>query len=175
MSTLDSVTIPEGHFSGNASITEGNVKDSAIGDLRTILNKAISDLEKLQIPVTEVGALQSASFVDGGGATIDVDIAIPTGVTIKILDVHVLVKGTGTVGDLVQLKKEVTGPTVTAISDAIDISAATAKDIVRAAEVDTAQYSLDGTAGDILRVAITDGAGADVPATETIVSFVRTA
>lgn len=175
MAAFDSVTIPEGHFSGNASITEGNVKDAAIGDLRTILNNAIDDLQKLQIPVTEVGALQAFSFVDGGGASIDVDIAVPSGVTIKVLDVHTLVKGAGTVGDLVQAKKVVTGPTVTAISDAMDISASVAKDVVRAGQVDTAQYSLDGTAGDLLRVSITDGGGADVPATETIVSFVRTA
>lgn len=175
MASFDSQTIPEGHFHGGASITEGNIEDAAIGDLRTILNNVVGDLEKLQIPLSEVGALQTFSVSDPGGASNDTDIAIPTGMQIKITGVKTIVKGAGTAGDTVRVKKVVTGPTVTTISEALDISASVANDVVNAAKLEFANYALNGTNGDLLRVSVVDGAGADVPATETLIEFVRTA
>lgn len=172
MYTKQTTEIPSEYFGGGKNLTPGNVTDTTIGSLEDILNNVNADLEGLQIPVSEVGVKQSFIVDDAGGSSNNTDVAIPAGVVIKVLDAKVINKAAGTASDTVQVQKYPSGGPAENITDAIDISGGD-KTIARAGEIDDAAYSLSGDDGDSLRVAVTDGGGSDVPATTTVVEFVR--
>lgn len=170
---MNTPVIPSDAFSGQKGITEGTGADG-VGDLASILQNVRLDLAQSNssLSATEISStpLQVAKFDIAGGATVNKDVSIPSGVKIRVVDVQVINKGLGTASDTVQAKKK-NGGTVTNISNAISINAAD-QTIARASTIDDANYDLDGTAGDELRVTLTDGGGADVPAVQVLVSFI---
>ena len=101
------------------------------------------------------------------GADGDVDITLPAGHKIRVVDAWAVMKGAGTTGSLLTLKS-----TASAISDAVDVASAGDKARVGVGEIDDANHEIAG--GGILRWSKAS-AGADFPGAECYVSVIRVA
>lgn len=170
---MNTPEIPSDAFAGQRGLTEGTGK-SGVGDLAKILQNVRADLQKAETPfegaTVSSAPEQSLKVAMPGGPDLDFDLAVPAGFQIEILDMKAVMKGAGAASDTIQLQKVVTGPTVTDITDALDLSAAD-KSIVRASEIDDANNTLDGDAGDLLRLSHVDAAGDDAPAVDVYITL----
>ncbi len=149
---------------GGSGATIG-VKDGGIGVEETTpidgTTVKIGDSIDIPIPVP-------------GSSTNDVDVSVPAGMTLRIVDAKFYNKGLGTASDTLQVKRVLTGPAVTAITDAMDANIAD-KTIGRASEIDHAYNEIVGAATSFIRVSQVDGGGADCPAALVTVKAQRIA
>lgn len=117
---------------------------------------------------TLVGGLPLLFRIDTpGGATTDVDATMTN--KIRVLDVWVLNRGTGTASDTIQVTN---GTGSNHITDAIDISGAD-KTVASVGTIDDAYHEI--AASGTLRITETDGGGTDSPATTVYILAVRVA
>jgi len=99
------------------------------------------------------------------GANGDVDITLDH--KSRVIDAHIVMSGAGTGGSTITIKS-----TADAISDAVDLSAAGDKDILRIAEIDNAFHEIP--AAGVLRVTKAS-AGGDFPGADVYVTVLRVA
>lgn len=106
-----------------------------------------------------------------GGATANQDITV--GYKVKVIGVHVIVRGTGTTSDTIQVLNGTGG--ASPISDAISIASATAtsNNYLTAATINDANSTI--SASGVIRVTETDGGGSDSPATTVLITCLRSA
>lgn len=162
---LNLPNIPSDAFAGQRGITEGTQK-SGIGHLAQLLQNIKSDLLSGDAGLSGSGVTSAPSQVVKaalpGGADLVLDIDIPSGIQLEVVDCKAVMKGAGAASDTVQVQKFPLGGPATNITNALDLSAADLA-IVRAAQIDDANNVLDGDVTDKLRIEHLDNLGDDMP------------
>lgn len=118
-------------------------------------------------------ASQMLTFVatTAGGATANRDIT--SGYKVKVIGVHVIVRGTGTTSDTIQVFQGTGGSNP--ITEAISIASATAtaNNYLTSATLNDANSTI--AASGVIRITETDGGGSDSPATTVLITCLRSA
>lgn len=148
-----------GHFDGGRNLTSGN-KVTGQQSLEEVLNDVHTELQKAIPDSAAVFPTTVAEVTFPGGASADVDIALPTG-TWRLVDAWILSEGAGDTSDTAKFQKKPAGSAVD-VSNAIDISSAV--DGTRLAPTTLNKSNRQFVGGtDQLRLSVSDAAGDDAP------------